>query len=107
MSPQKIRSRRAHRSAEFREEALKAVEAQPGRPIADIAKDLGIPKGTLANWHTKAERRKRAAEAAGEAPALSETEREELQRLRKENARLQMERDILKKATAFFVKESE
>ena len=102
----KHRERRAHRTPEFRDEALKAVEAQPDRPIADIARDLGIPKGTLADWHTKAQKRKRAAEAAGVAP-LGETERAELERLRRENARLVMEREILKKATAFFVKESE
>ena len=100
------RPQRSHHTPEFREEALKAVDAQPERSIAEIAKDLGIAKGTLADWHTKAQKRKREAAASG-TPALSETERDELQRLRKENARLQMERDILKKATAFFAKESE
>lgn len=106
MSPRKTRARREHHTPEFRAEALKAVERQPERTIAEIASELGIPKGTLADWHNKAHKRKRAAEATGVAP-LSETERAELERLRKDNARLRVEREILKKATAFFANESE
>jgi transposase len=106
MSPRKTRARRSSHTPEFRAEALKAVDRQPERTIAEIARELGIPKGTLADWHTKAEKQKRAAEATGVAP-LSETERAELERLRKDNARLRMEREILKKATAFFANESE
>lgn len=106
MSPRKTRATRERRTPEFREEALRAVERQPERSIAEIAADLGIPTGTLADWHRKAGKRKRAAEATGVAP-LSETERAELERLRKDNERLRMEREILKKATAFFANESD
>jgi transposase len=67
--------------------------------IATIAQQLGIGKATLCRW----------IEAGRPAPRepLTETERVELQRLRRENLQLRMERDILKKATAFFARHSE
>ena len=61
---------------------------------------LGIGEGTLGNW-VRQERVDR-----GERAGLSTSERSELAELRKENARLRMERDLLKRATAFWVKES-
>jgi transposase len=75
---------------EFRREAIK------------LAKDLGISDVTLRNWlkQEKAER--------GERPGgLSNDEREELHRLRDENAKLRMEREILAKAAVFFAKETD
>ena len=60
---------------------------RPARPIAQVARDLGINEGTLGNW-VNADKRRRG-EADG---ALSEDERAELARLRKENAELAMER---------------
>jgi len=98
--------RTTRHTPEFRDEALKAVAARPDRTIAQVAEELGIPNGTLAHWHAQAQKRKRAA-AAEEAPPLSETERAELERLRRDNARLRTEREILKKATAFFASESD
>jgi transposase len=86
---------------EFRESAV-AMVRETGRPIAVVARDLGVSETTLGNW-VGADRR-----ARGERPAeeLSETERAELVRLRRDVAQLRMEREILKKAAAFFVTES-
>ena len=72
--------------ADFKEGAVRLVR-ETGRPIAQVAKDLGINEGTLGNW-VNADKRRRG-EADG---ALSEDERAELARLRKENAELAMER---------------
>jgi transposase len=85
-------------SPEFRAEAIRRVRVSSD-PIAVIARDLGISEWTLRHW----------LKATEPLPAVSVTtdERTELAQLRKENARLRMEREILKKATAFFVKESE
>ncbi|MET0165465.1 MAG: transposase, partial [Vicinamibacterales bacterium] len=60
------------------------------RMSAEVARELGINAGTLGNWVTQ----DRQARQDGEAP-LSESERKELHRLRRENARLVMERDVL------------
>lgn len=86
---------------EFRGSAV-AMVRETGKPIAEVARDLGINEGTLGNWISKDRR------ARGEQPAdqVSETERAELLRLRRENATLRMEKEILKKAAAFFVTES-
>ena len=71
--------------ADFKEGAVRLVR-ETGRPIAQVAKDLGINEGTLGNW-VNADRRRRG-EGDG---ALGEDERAELARLRKENAELAME----------------
>src|SRR3954467_3720494 len=73
---------------EFREGAVRIVR-ETGKSIAQVARDLGINEGTLGNW-VNADRRARGDAAAGR---LSEDERAELARLRKENAELAMERD--------------
>lgn len=82
---------------EFREEAVKLVTEQ-GYTVAEAAKALGITTKLLYNWKDKL-----AKQASGE--TLSKDERAELIKLRKENKRLLMEREILKKASAFFAKE--
>jgi transposase len=66
-----------------------------------VAKDLDLTESALRNWVNEA----KASEKPRPAEALSAAEREELLRLRKENRQLQMERDFLKKAAAFFAKE--
>src|SRR5688572_8515765 len=102
MSPRKIRQEKQHYTPEYRDEAVNLVESQPHRPIGEIAAELGLKEKTLAHWC-----RRRRKSGSASTPPLNETERAELERLRKENVRLQMEREILKKATAFFARESE
>jgi transposase len=87
---------------EFKAEAVKLVTEQ-GRSVAEAARSLGIRENLLRNW-------KRALAAEGGQPSPGRgnlpTLEDELRRLRAENQRLLMERDILKKATAFFARES-
>ena len=85
---------------EFKEGAVRIV-LETGKPIAQVARDLGINEGTLGNW-VNADKRRRG-DGSG---ALSESEREELARLRKENAELAMERDVLKRSVALWVKDA-
>jgi len=85
---------------EFKEGAARIVR-ETGKPIAQVARDLGINEGTLANW-VAGDRRARE----GGNGALSETERAELVRLRRENAELVMERDVLKRSVALWVREA-
>ena len=85
---------------DFREGAVRLVR-ETGRPIAQVAKDLGINEGTLGNWVTADKRCRDEADGA-----LSEDERAELARLRKENAELAMERDVLKRSVALWVKDA-
>jgi transposase len=92
------RRRRRKFSPEFKAEAVRLVHSSEA-PIATIAQQLGIGKATLCRWMD-------AARPAPREP-LTEDERVELRRLRRENLQLQMERDILKKATAFFARHSE
>ena len=85
---------------DFQQGAVRLV-LETGKPIAQVARDLGVNEGTLGNW-VNADRRRR-----GEADwALSEDERAELVRLRKENAELAMERDVLKRSVALWVKDA-
>jgi transposase len=90
--------RRPTYSPEFRAEAVKLVRTSPDS-ASKIARDLGITVATLGRWV-------QATRPAPEVP-LTDNERTELRRLRRENRELRMERDILKKATAFFAKHSE
>lgn len=87
---------------EFRREAIELVKSSD-RPRVEIAKSLGISDSTLANW-MYAERDKAQREA--DPDALSESEREELARLRKENIDLRTDREILRKAAAYFARET-
>src|ERR1043166_4139997 len=83
-------------SPQFKAEAVQMV-IETGKPIAEVARDLGINPGTLGNW-VDADRRRRG-DGDG---MLGEDERAELARLRKENAELAMERDVLKRSVALW-----
>jgi transposase len=85
---------------DFRDGAVRIVR-ETGKPIAQVARDLGINDGTLGNWVAKA----REIESPLD-ERLSPSEREELVRLRKENAELAMERDVLKRSVVLWVKEA-
>jgi transposase-like protein len=89
-------------TAEFKADAVKLVRAG-GRSIGQVAKDLDLTETALREWV----RRSEIEDGDGPPGALTQAEREELVKLRRENKRLQMEREILKKAAAFFAKESE
>jgi transposase len=85
---------------EFKREAIELVRIS-SKAQRQIAEDLGISDVTLRHWVKQAERDE------GKRPnGLSTDEREELARLRRENQTLRMEREILKKAAAFFARET-
>ena len=92
----KPKQRRRH-SEEFKREAVKLVHEEQ-LSVTEAARNLGIHPNLLRNW-------KRRIEAEEEDKTLTEDERMEMARLRAENRRLRMERDILKKAAAFFANE--
>jgi transposase len=85
---------------DFKQGAVRLV-FETGKPIAQVARDLGVSEGTLGNWVAKA-RRKRAGENA----PLSESERAELERLRRDIIELRMQRDVLKRSVALWVDEA-
>jgi transposase len=85
---------------EFKEGAVRIVR-ETGKPIARVARELGINEGTLGNWVAKDRRAREGGDGR-----LTESEREELNRLRRENAELAMERDVLKRSAALWVKEA-
>ncbi len=80
---------------EFQRDAV-AMVLDEGRAISDVARAIGVNEGTLGNWVNQA---RAARECRGE---LAKDDYEELKRLRRENVRLKQERDLLKRAAAFF-----
>jgi transposase len=87
---------------EFKAEAVKLV-TERGRSVAEVARDLDLSESLLRGWKRALDQDGDVAfPGKGKPPALEE----ELRRLRAEVKRLTMERDVLKKATAFFVRES-
>src|SRR5688572_9120612 len=104
----RLRKKKTKYSHEFKLEAVRLVESSD-RPIAKIADELGVPSTTLENWITKfGVDRPSSTEEVSDSPARQPNsgDNEELVRLRRENERLRMERDFLKKATAFFANEN-
>jgi len=85
-------------TVEYKDEAVKMV-IDSGRPIAEVARDLGINEGTLGNWMAKYRTDHPVTEE------LSISERARLKELERENRELRMEREFLKKAAAFFARD--
>ena len=81
---------------EFKEGAVRIVR-ETGKPIAQIARDLGVHEGTLGNWVAKDRAEREGTEG------LSMGDAAELKRLRAENAQLRMERDVLKRSVVLWV----
>ena len=96
MTPRRKQRRRTH-SEEFKREAVKLIHDEH-LSVTEAARNLGIHPNLLRKW-------KQNIEAENEDESLTEDERMEMARLRAENRRLRMERDILKKAAAFFANE--
>jgi transposase len=86
---------------EYKDEAVELVVSS-GRPIAEIARDLGINEGTLGNWVQTAKKSGKVKEKP-----LGMDERAELEAAREEIRRLRMERDFLKKAAAWFASQNQ
>ena len=94
----KRRDRRSY-TPEFKSEIVQRCRAGD-RSIPEVARDFDLTESAVRRWVARAEI------DAGERPGLSTEEREELSRLRRENKRLQADVDLLKRATAFFAKET-
>ena len=86
--------------AEFRAEAVRLARS-PGHSIESVAHDLGVARESVRRWARQAQVDR------GDAARLSSDERAELVRLRRENRTLRIEREILKKAAAFFARETD
>jgi transposase len=86
--------------AEFRREAVAMVRS--GRSVPEVAEALGVSQQSLRNWV-----RQEAVDRRERDDGLTSAEREELRTLRRENARLKQERDLLKRAAAFFAADSD
>ena len=95
------RKRRAF-SPEFKAEAVRLMQ-ESEKSVGAIARELDLTETALRRWVQQTE----VDAGRGPTGALTTSEREELAQLRRENKRLRLEREILKKATAFFAKESE
>ena len=92
---------RRHFTPEFKADTVKLV-LQEGKSIPQVARDLDLTETSVRQWVMQAQ----IDSGKGPAGALTTAEKEELARLRKENRELRMERELLKKAAAFFAKES-
>jgi transposase len=86
---------------EFRAEAVRLVRSS-GRLIREVAQDLGVSEQALRNWVRQGD-----LDAGRRTDGLTSSEQEELRQLRRENRVLREEREILKKAAAFFVRETD
>ena len=96
------KNKRRKHSEEYKIEAVRLVLNRGDRTVAEIASNLGINANQLTRWRGRYEKA-----VVNPAQHVRETaEQAEIRRLKKENDQLRMEREILKKATAFFAKES-
>ncbi len=90
---------------EFRKDAVELVLSSPKRTLREIARELGVNHETLRNWVNAERARTRTAGRGRAEDPVSTEEREELRRLRRRVAELELEKDILRKAAAYFAKE--
>lgn len=88
-------------TVEFKREAVR-LATESGRPLAEVAKNLGVSRGVLHRWKSQV---KALGDVESPAGVRAKASDEELARLRKQLARTEQERDILKKALAYFAKE--
>lgn len=86
-------------SPEFRDEAVRLV-IEHSRPVAQVARELGVNEGTLGSWV-----KKYRDEHAGEEPPLTPTERIQLAEAQRELRELRMENEFLKKCAAYFARD--
>jgi transposase len=94
------RQHRKQYTAEYRDEVVKMV-LETSRPIAHVARELGLNEGTVANWVNKY----RQEHGGEEEPELGVSERARLRELEAENRELKMKNEFLGKAAAFFAQE--
>lgn len=95
------RRKRRKFTDEFKAETAQFIQSS-GKSVSEVCRDLDLSETAVRNWLRQAE----VDTGRGPEGALTSAERDELTRLRRENRQLRMEREILKKATAFFAKES-
>jgi transposase len=88
----------------FKEQVVRRI-VEDGMTATEVSKSLGIAKWAIYEWVSQARKKRAKPGKTASGGEHRETEREELRRLRKENERLRMEKEILKKAAAFFAKE--
>lgn len=96
-----ITKTRRRSTEEFKDEAVRLVR-DSARPVAQVARDLGVADHLLYRWRAEQQQ----AARHGHTRQSARADHAELVRLRRENATLQQERDFLKRAAAFFAKES-
>ncbi len=88
-------------STEYKAEVVKLIH-ESGKSVGQVCRELDLTETAVRKWVAQAE----VDAGHGPSGALTSDERDELRRLRRDNTRLRMEREVLKKATAFFAKES-
>jgi transposase len=94
-----VPERRRRFTPEFKDEAVKLV-IETARPIAEVAREIGVNEGTLGNWVNRYR-----VNHADEEPPLAISERARLRELERENRELRMKSEFLGKAAAFFAQE--
>lgn len=88
-------------STEYKAEVVKLIH-ESGKSVGQVCQELDLTESAVRKWVAQVE----VDAGHGPSGALTSDERDELRRLRRENTRLRMEREVLKKATAYFAKES-
>lgn len=98
-------AKRKNYPEEFKRDAVDLVRSSKDRTLTDIARSLGIHLETLRNWVREDKVRTQGSDIGGDAD-MTPDEKEELKRLRRENVRLKEDNEILRKAAAYFARET-